>query len=206
MRIDRERFLWLTAALSGCHGGGAVGEPTNIVIAAPTPAKKHPRDETDLPEASGNSLASRCSKLRASQPSDDGEVAPYGVRSCQLVGELCEHMAEELLPSVAERGISCLEDMDPACDACSMANCTTSALESLEPGEVRECDDIGPTSEGYTDQYLVDTCKRYASGMNTKGRQRFASCLAENRYMGVRFCLWERTDNPCYSGGYPSYE
>ncbi|MEZ4372505.1 MAG: hypothetical protein R3B07_16890 [Polyangiaceae bacterium] len=205
MRIDRERFLWLTAALSGCHSGGAVGEPTNIVIAAPTPPKKHKQEDGDLPEAAGNSLGARCAKLRAIEPSDDGEVAPYGIRSCQLAGELCEHMAEEMLPSVAERGISCLENLEPACDACAMAGCTTSALESLEPGEVRECDDIGPTSEGYTDEYLVDTCKRYASGMNTQGRQRFAACMAENRYMGVRFCLWDTPDNPCYSG-YPSYE
>ncbi|MCA9641821.1 MAG: hypothetical protein KC492_14045 [Myxococcales bacterium] len=204
MRIDRERFLWLTAALSGCHSGGAVGEPTNIVIAAPTPPKKHKKDDGDLPEAAGNSLAARCAKLRAIEP-EEGEVAPYGIRSCQLVGELCEHMAEELLPSVAERGISCLEDLSPACDACSMVSCTTSALESLEPSEVRECDDIGPSSEGYTDEYLVDTCKRYASGMNTQGRKRFAACMAENRYMGVRFCLWDTQDNPCYSG-YPSYE
>jgi len=202
MRIDREQFLWLTAAITGCHSGAQLGEPSVIVIAAPAArGEKAAGAEDAVPEARDRGFDARCSRIAASGVEVEDDTAGY---SCAAVSELCQHISEEFLPSVAEIAIACLEEQDN-CNGCGAYNCAASALEGVFPGEVRECEALGPTEEGAGSDYEVDNCKRYASGMNSTGRERFALCLAENRYMGSRVCLW--SGSVCAEGfSYPSYE
>ncbi len=201
MRIDREQFLWFAAAITGCHSGAQIGEPSVIVIAAPAPrAAQKPGSESELPEARDRGFDARCSRIAASGADADDDT---GLRSCSVLAELCQHVADEFLPSVAEIAISCLEEQQ-GCSTCSSYSCVSAALEEVTPGEVRECELLGPSDEGSGSGYVVDLCKRYASGMNSMGRERFSLCLADNGY-AVTSCLW-------YSGAcgggypYPSYE
>ena len=179
-----------------------MGEPSVIVIAVPAPrAAEKAGSESELPEARDRGFDARCSRIVTSGADADDET---GTRSCATLGELCQHVGEEFLPSVAEIAITCLEEQE-GCNTCSAYSCMSTALEEVTPGEVRECEALGPADEGSGSDYRVDVCKRYASGMNPKGRERFSLCLAENGYVALQACLWSASI--CGGGySYPSYE
>ncbi|MBX3182802.1 MAG: hypothetical protein KIT72_18585 [Polyangiaceae bacterium] len=173
MKIQRERFLFLTAALAGCHSGSPGPTTVDILIAAPSGGADQDAG-VELPREPPTSLAARCSRLATG-------------RDCYSLRELCEHYLEELTPEAASDGVECLERLT-ACDRCTAHRCTTEVLSMGRPEPVPECEGVLLYDE--SDWYRQQQCQRHASRMNAAGRRRYVQCVQNDRYAQTDECLW----------------
>ncbi len=173
MKIQRERFLFLTAALAGCHSGSPGPTTVDILIAAPSGREDKDAGAELLREAP-TSLAARCSQLAVG-------------RECYVLRELCEHYVDELTAEAARDGVECLERIT-TCDRCTAHRCTTEALSGGRQEPVPECEGVLLYDE--TDWFRQQECQRHAGRMNPAGRRRYVQCVQSDRYVQADECLW----------------
>ncbi|MGN6110000.1 MAG: hypothetical protein ACTHU0_33150 [Kofleriaceae bacterium] len=162
-------IIGITVALAACY------------TAQPTPAAPPESVASNAPaDPSTASDAVSCEAL-AHDPDDPGSTNARA---------LCRRYRDEFLPPVAASAIACLEAA--AWSACSVSSCATRALASV-PAEIdARCAQVEQQCPG-----MGAHCAEHISGMNPRGRDRFARCLVDHCGTGLRFCLWDRMVSPC---------
>lgn len=157
----------IAVALTGCY----TAPSTPAAPAQPAAAAADPSTAADEVSCNGLTYA----------PDDPGSADARA---------LCRRYREEFLPAVAASAISCLEAAEWS--ACSVSSCATRALASV-PAEIdARCAHVEQQCPG-----MGAHCAEHISGMNPRGRDRFARCLVDHCGTGLRFCLWDRMVSPC---------
>lgn len=164
------------------------GQPTS----APPSALPLPASAKELPTSA--QMRSRCRALPKQSECDD--IAPRA---------LCSTVVAEFSREAAARALSCYEQLSGGCDGCAIRVCTQDALLGFPHRKLPACDSVRKKVSAASDAAYGDTmfelCEDYASGMNARGVERFASCLKQSIGMGVRICLWDPYVTPCTEGG-----
>lgn len=224
MRVDREAFLFLAAALFACHAEHRRAEEVEKPLPAP-PAQPEPEPEPALPVAAqavdAGDASSAPDAASDAQVSESGDAAPAAPTARSLAElrkqcaalpaanpahcpnlrrQMCQTALTEYAPVAATRAVDCLTALEDACDICGIRVCMLKSLGGLPAKKVAECQSAAKsadqTSEGYG-QVMGPLCETYASGMTAPGRARFTQCLKKNMGVGVRFCLWDPSVTPC---------
>jgi len=183
MRIDRDAFLFLAAALFACHAEqrrtleaeqarATPAEPA-APLAEPEPAPELPREPRHGADAGGDVAAEP--PVVAPADAGDGGVAASPLpapRSAAELRKMCARMAPaktadcpnqrkqmcqtvlaEYSPLAATRAIECLASFEVPCDTCGVRTCVLGALQNLPLQQVAECSSVAKSAEQTSEGY-----------------------------------------------------
>lgn len=166
MRIDRQRFFAIAAALasSACPG------PSPKPIAPPAKAAQPP--------------AGRCPKV-----AERVTTACPGVDPVDDPRARCERYEQTYAPEAARRATDCLLAMPPeiVCDdRCVAYDCGRSALRGfpVDTDASARCNRVEAGCAG-----MRVLCEQFLPGMNQSGRDKLTACLLESCGLGIDYCL-----------------
>ena len=209
MRIDRNIFLHLTAALAtACHEEPTAPPAVAMVptVSSSTPASPPESAQVSAPVTPGDAaatspsaLASTSAPVSAPAPSSDPTCSnDIGtLDACAGVGPACEGLAaecrrlgEDLRPRIAQRFAECFaQAREPACRDKKLGGCMRSAVESacVEPSAASRCQSIMAScrAAGRAPRYTLDQCAKILSATLARGPGKWTQVDAER--MGSSF-------------------
>jgi len=177
MRIDRDAFLFLAAALFACHAEqrrtleaeqarATPAEPA-APLAEPEPAPELPREPRHGADAGGDVAAEP--PVVAPADAGDGGVAASPLpapRSAAELRKMCARMAPaktadcpnerkqmcqtvltKYAPLATTHAIECLASFEVPCDTCGVRTCVLGALQNLPLQRVAECSSVAKSAE-----------------------------------------------------------
>jgi hypothetical protein len=207
MRIDRTRFLALTAALAACNSapppttpGGTLEIPATVTqvdppdASAPAPTSSGPvfaRHDAGAPIAEGEPTDACTATNAQGTPADCTQIKRPSAPQCESFDdtvEECTDASRFLKPAVAEKATKCILAKSGTRALCQFGvaqQCVSQAFRSscVDPANAKECREISQrcASAGSRTSATVTTseCQGALSAVAAKHRPALLSCMNE---------------------------
>ena len=215
MRIDRARFLALTAALAGCNTqppavtAGVLEIPATVTdvpdasaaaTALPDAAPLFARHDTGAPIVEGGDPPDACSATNATGTvADCSKIQrPRTAPQCESFDDTvdeCTEMARLLKPAVAERATKCIvarSGTNAICQYGISATCAAQAFRAscADPATLADCKTVvahcaTQTGTSPSARVTLGECQGALSAVAARHRSEMLSCMNEGCTSGV---------------------